>query len=77
MKVKELLQYWQVYNEEKIGIYSLNITNGKIVALILGIYKEIPYIKIMKYLNCDVEEFSIENDGQNILQILISGNVIR
>ena len=77
MKVKELLQYWQFYNEEKIGIYSLNITNGKIVALILGIYKEIPYIKIMKYLNCNVEKFSIENDGQNILQILISENVIR
>ena len=77
MKVKELLQYWQIYNDEKIGIYSLNMANGEIVALILGIYKEITYIKIMKYLNCNVEKFSIENDGQNILQILISENVIR
>lgn len=67
MKVKELLQLWRSYSEDdRISIYSINMINGKVIQLVEGIYKEVPYKKIRQYLDCEVEAFYEMHEPQMI-----------
>lgn len=61
MTVKELLQHWQVAYNDKIDIYTSN-KNSSSVTLISGIYNEVPYTKMEKYIDCEVISFSFVCD---------------